>query len=206
MTNRSVTLEDVLAWIAGERTGDEASAIMRAVERDPALAAHARLARAVGEATAAGPLPDVSPEVIRAAQSIFRAPAKPSIIDRATAAIAELLFDSRLAPALVRDRTISGYQLGYRAGATDIDLEIQKPAAGSGGAHRLVGQIVPETQAVADVDLIDASTGRVVHSLRTGSDGHFEVQCAPGRYRLRVELLSTEREPSLLEVQELDVG
>jgi anti-sigma factor RsiW len=199
--SRSVTYQDLLAYAAGELSGEEAARVHKHLRTAPAGAETVRLYQTARHSLATDDSVAPPEAVATRAKSLFdrsRVAAAESLLDRAGAIVASLLFDSRLQPAAVRATTSSNrIQLAYEASAVDIDL-VAEPAAeaGNGAAAttwRLMGQAATEDGCDGTtVALIPAGATQPLMKTQTDEHGAFVFSDVPsGRYQLHLQLEMT---------------
>lgn len=104
----------------------------------------------------------------------------PSATKRRRQPILELLFDSKLTPALagIRSTTSTSRQLLYAAGAYSIDLKIE-PQLDSERVS-VMGQVLNSadpTQMIPTIPVTLVRNNKAISSTETGDFGEFELEC-----------------------------
>ncbi len=123
-----ITYETLIAYAAGELSAAELSAVEAHLAVDPRAEATVRMYRDAKAAAAIPPSAEPPPEVVARAKAIFRpaaaeAPAWWQVVERI---VAELVFDSRLQPALAGFRGHErGFQLSFESAPVSIDLQAE---------------------------------------------------------------------------------
>ncbi|MCG3125649.1 MAG: hypothetical protein CHACPFDD_00474 [Phycisphaerae bacterium] len=190
------TFEELVAYAAGKTTPQDAARIEQQFAKHAADAQTVKCLRAVLAAGRAGALADPPEATLAAARALYAerrvAKASPSVwaelLETARRMIAELVFDSRPQAALAGIRGAGGaYQLAYRCELAEIDVEIEKAAAGA--SWRLMGQISPTGSAQPRcVMLVERGGSIPLTSVDPDEHGVFSLEAAQGAFDLLVIL------------------
>jgi hypothetical protein len=151
---------------------------------DPARVNHLRRVEA---ALAEGVLFDPPADAVRRALNLVQpSPATPSLLDRAAAILARLVFDSFASPAPVGYRSAglaAGRHMTFDSDLGEIDLEI---TPGAPGAFRVLGQAVLTSDAPARAVLTrDDGTSLTPIDLDAG---RFAASITPGTWTLTITM------------------
>jgi hypothetical protein len=197
MTSPRISNEQLLAFAAGELTGDEKRRVAAHVAAHPAAARTVELYRLAQVTTVADDTVAPPAEVVARVRRIYESrpvESKPSWLEKIDAVIASLIYDSRVQPAAVRYADASArFQLSFETEAADLDLQAERlegsalPEAGA--RWRLVGQVsAEETLGVVEVALLTAGGLEPVALTRSDDRSVFTFDVAAGTYDLRLRL------------------
>ena len=200
-------LDDILiAYAAGERTPAAATPVRDHLAACAACAAtvvrYQMVAAMVREGEAFAP----PPALLARAKAIFpRRSSLSELLAPLRRIAAELTFDSRVgfSPALAGFRGgMSGYQLAFVGGGTEVDLQMEPPTM-VGARWHLMGQVsTAGATPTATVSLtLPASIALAVTEAKTDEYGMFAFSVPPGRYDLLVQLAD-----AVVVLPDLDVG
>jgi hypothetical protein len=197
MTGETVTMQDLLAYAAGELTGEAAERVAAFVAERPDAARTVELYRVAKQTTADDDTVAAPAETIARAKAIFSpqpATEKPGWLERLDAVIARLVYDSRVQPAAVR-YVDSGrrIQMSFETDDADVDLELERHgrADSSAPADRwtLTGQVGADPlPAGVEVALLRADHDEPIATARCDERGMFTLEATSGRYELRIRL------------------
>jgi hypothetical protein len=179
------TFDQLASLALGELTGHDAERARSAAAASPAASALLERLETVIAAMRAEDSVQPPAVLARRVRDLLRPdpPARPGWIDRATTRMMDLLFDSRLAPALgLRSGagTMEGFQARFGAGDTEVDLS----AAPADSGLRVLGQVDPPPPAGSPVALL-GDPGQTREG-STDPRGLFSFAAVPGRYVLAI--------------------
>lgn len=187
MTHKPIQLDELLAYAAGDL---DAAAVR---DMDVRLAAdsdaQSTLARIRSLQQIACTDDSVAPpaDVMARARALFaerRQPQTVSLLESVRRVVAELLFDSRLTPALqgVRGAT-KGYQVAYQSELAELEFEIAPFAVSPGSQRTLIGQVTPTGEAAVQAIELRSAEGEI-HAATPDVGGAFTLHIATGFYRI----------------------
>lgn len=193
MASMKPTFEQLVALAAGELSPADAAALNDALAAQPDAAGDLAYLRRVIETMRADRSVSAPAEQIAEAMSIFKAKPAVSVLDWLSdlgRAVATLVFDSRVQPALAgfrRSAATVEFELSFELGETEIDLQIHAPLAEDEGG-RIRGQIhlMPPFEN-CEVALVRAG-GELVGQARPDAEGMFVLEAPCGEYELLVRL------------------
>lgn len=182
----SVEYEQLIAFAAGELSGETARAIERELSVNPAAARTVELFRSVRETLQADDSVAPPADVVSRAQALFK-PGPSSwatCLDALRRVVAELTFDSRPAAALAGLRgACSAHQLSYHSALADVDVQVER---GADELCHVTGQVSPTGSALPqEVALVPRAGGDVVRA-SVEADGVFALNAGVGAYDLVV--------------------
>ncbi len=192
MAKHRIPYERLLAYAAGELSGNEAAEVQAALASDSELAATVERLCTVIPLMRTDDSQDAPPETITAAKALFRAPRgleRPSWLEQLRRIVGALTFDSRPQVALAGLRGRSDtYQLTYESAPADVELEVAVDSTDR--AHRCVrGQVSAHGEVGADaVALTAAGTLKPLALAIPDAHGVFRLVIPPGRFDLFVSL------------------
>jgi anti-sigma factor RsiW len=176
--------ERLLAYAAGELTGAAASEVETLMASDAEAARLVRSYRAVARAARADAATVPAQDLAQRARAIFRAPVRApreSWLDRAGAAIARLVFDSRLQPMMVRDAD-DRVQMAFESDDLEIDLQMRR-RSGTGNGWRLDAQVTGVSEfAGAAAAAVSENAPAPSAVVDMDDRGRFRMELEPGRY------------------------
>lgn len=178
--------EQLLAYAAGELSGEAAAAVERWIRSDADAAATVSRFRAVADAVRTDRSEAPPADSLSAARALFRPVGSASLLDRVRRVIAELVYDSRRQPALVGIRGAEqGYQLSFESEFADVDLQIE-PVAGA-ATRRVMGQITPRGSARAAAVAFSIEGERdAVRTAAADDGGLFSVETTVGSFDVTI--------------------
>jgi anti-sigma factor RsiW len=194
MTSPNVSKQELLAFAAGELTGERAERVEAVLRTDRDARQTVALYRLARERLAEGETEMPPAELVARAKAIFQPQptARPGWLDVVDAIIGRLVYDSRVQPAAVRfTGTSERVQLTYEAEGVDVDLQaerLERDAPGTGERWRLTGQIDVEAEAPIEAALLATGGDAVVEELALDDRGMFSNDIEPGRYELRLRV------------------
>lgn len=207
MTRSNPNFEQLLAYAAGELPPGESTRIeaQLAVSCDTA-ATVARLHTTLAAMRAdRGEAPSAA--AIARARAIFKpaADGKVSWLDRVQQAVAKLVYDSRVEPALAGFRGDNdGFELTFDSEAGGIELQLEPETTGT--QWRIMGQVTANTPPAAEthethtpeiptptIQVALVPPGTRVATVETDADEHgmFSFSATPGTYDLLVRVGGT---------------
>jgi anti-sigma-K factor RskA len=200
MAQPRITTERLLAYAAGDLPADEARAIEAHLAGDPEAARtiatyrHAARQAATDDSTAP-PAATVarSKRIARTLGETDRAPA--DWLTRLQSIVADLVFDSRLEAAAVRDEVASTrVQLGFEANEIEVELQADREGEDTARPWRVLGQIDADQESEtirAEIAITTSGTTDVVETSTTDERGMFSASLPDGRYDVHVRLRGT---------------
>ncbi len=179
MSDERTTQERILAYAAGELSGEEAALVEIWLATDAQAARLLQDYQTISAVVRADRAFAVPEALIARAKAIFQPSVScgPSLIDRLRAVVAELTFDSRAQVALagVRGEAVA-HQLTYQAGDLDIDLQLEPIGEGDNRCWRVLGQVSSEVMpTIVGIELISANSDEAI--ARTTADEHAMFHC-----------------------------
>lgn len=109
---------------------------------------------------------------------------RPSWLDGLQQWVAELLYDSRVTPALVGFRAAQeAVQLSFGVAEIEIDVQLDPPELGAGcwAIHTQVPKTIP---APVEACLLEQADGAVVATVQSDEHGLLRMDAPPGSYEL----------------------
>lgn len=198
MTSNRIKYEQLIEYAAGQLSGDEHAKISAYVKANPTVAQTVAMYRqahlAVGTDESIAP-PE---QLVAKAKSIFTVqPQAPAIswLDQLQQIIAELVFDSRVQPALAGIRGVgTTFQASYEAEQVSVDIEAEpiEESIGESSSQerwRVMGQIdMPESASNVAVAMIPTESTAAIAAKQTVTDEHgmFTVEVDAGNYDLLI--------------------
>jgi len=201
--SNGLTDEKLIAFAAGELDELEAVRVRQHLSSDAVARETVNLFLALRRTLAADDSVAPPDSVIARAKAIFKpqsaaqsglATSLASWLEAVDRAVASLLFDSRVQPALGFRGTSQAVRLAFDSGEAEVDLELSGPDDGvNDGLRRVTGQISVDPSAGAvsgpyPVALVEPGTTRAVAETRSDEHGVFALRVAPGRYDLCVQV------------------
>lgn len=204
MTYPKITFERLADFFSDNLNEAEAAEVRQQLDQaDPGDPLHARL-RSVIDDLRNDDQVEAPPGLVERAIGLMnsrREAARSSWLARMSAAVAELVFDSRAQVTLAGFRGGSASaQLSFETADATIDLRLSRHE--SGPLWRIQGQLAPcLTDRPATVQLLESYTLHE-HARTTSADGgRFELDAAPGAYDLVIE-----RSDQSIVIDELRIG
>lgn len=186
-----VSDEQIIALAAGELQGSEAQTVHEAIQRHPELARRVERLRTIIATLRTDDSVAPPPEVVQKARDIFAATraGRPGWAEQLRRVVAELVFDSRVRPALAGFRGLAeSFQLAYAVGATEVDLRCEPLPGSARERWTVTGQVVSQTSLPTHVTLKRCGTEEVCAAVQTDEHGVFLVEAPTGCYDLVLEL------------------
>lgn len=208
MSNTSFTIQDLVALASNELPSEQHSAIEAWAAGQPEMAKALNQLRNVIDSMRRDDSEDMSSEAIQKAFDIFtitetvtEATTKsPTLIEqllaKAGSVIAEMVFDSRVAPAMAgfRRSASRNYQLAYECEAGRIDMQITPVSDMGKKTCRIRGQVTCEgdtgMSGATVIKLHNTETDEVLGDVSPDEHGQFRMDTLPGVYNLVVEINS----------------
>jgi anti-sigma factor RsiW len=196
MTRPTITDEQLIAFAAGELTGQEAARVESRLATDAEAARLVALYRRVRERMNEDDAPEPPAETLARAKALFaRRPTEsgPGWLERLQSVIATLVYDSRLQPAAVRyDAADDRLQLTYETEEASIDLQAQRqePAGTQEVSKRwrLIGQVSSDSELEEGLEaaLLPAGGAAPIAVVEADERLIFTLDVESGLYDLRV--------------------
>ncbi len=190
------TYDRLVAFAAGELSGTAAAEVEAIAARDPEAAAVIRRFRLAVETGRRDDSVAPPADVLSRARALFAsrpAPARAGLLDALRRIIAELVYDSRLQPALAGVRGVGrSRQLSFESELADIDVEIEPLTGESPERLRVSGQIARRGGAPAagaaplGISLAAPGSLEALSSATADPRGMFSMNAIPGRYDLLI--------------------
>ena len=189
-----VTYPDLIAYASGDLTQPEASRVSAALAADPEAAATVARYRMTRTAAATDDGVTPPPASVARAKAAFRdhlatAPGA-SWIDRVGAAMAELIFDSRLQPLAVRAAgTAERIHLAFQADAAQVDLQATPRSDAPGTSSRrwqVMGQVNGDDAIGITVAVTAAGGTEPIARTETDARAAFELAVPSGAFDLHL--------------------
>jgi anti-sigma factor RsiW len=201
--SNGLTDEKLIAFAAGELDELEAARVRQHLGSDTVARETVNLFLALRRTLATDDSVVPPDSVIARAKAIFKpqsvgqsglATSLASWLEAVDRAVASLLFDSRVQPALGFRGASQAVRLAFDSGEAEVDLELSGPDdSANDGLCRVTGQISVDPSADAargphPVALVEPGTTRAVAETRSDEHGVFSLRVAPGRYDLCVQV------------------
>lgn len=190
MMRSKPTYEQLVAYAAGDLSADQAQEVCAYLMTDAAASSTFERVRAIVQAMRTDQSVSASADSIAAAKSIFRPlPAVEPWWKRLSEAVAEVVFDSRMQPALAGFRSSggSGFQIALESEAASVDLQFE-PQDESRSSWRIMGQVVPADGPSAEIAVLVASECDPVSETFADDSGVFTMTLDRGEYDLCVRV------------------
>jgi hypothetical protein len=197
MAQQRITTDRLLAYAAGDLSPEEALVVEAHLARDPEAARTVAYYRLSAHHTATDDSVTPPPAPINRAKGIARTLAttgRPAVdwLTRVQAFVADVIFDSRVQPAAVRDEVAgTRVQLGFAANGVEIELQADRDTSLGALPWRVLGQIDAEEESEttgAEVVITVSGTTDVVDTTTADDRGMFSVSLTDGRYDVHVRL------------------
>lgn len=194
MTPNEVPFELIVDYVDGRLSEIARGEVEAAVESDEQIANTVRhvqeLRRSLGNAEAVSPSTSSVARTIELYADRHRAASAASWIELARRTIAELVFDSRKAPALAGYRGRStDIQLAFEHERGRLDLRVTSPDEPAHDRWQIRGQIRWRQPAgLSEVCLVHSGTAEVLASTFTDKFGGFQMESAAGAFDCLVEV------------------
>lgn len=195
MSDARMSHQQLIAYAAGELSGAEAAEVERHLSRSPAAARTVAAYRQASAALSAEDGQDPPPETVRRAKAVFDPQALPAgppgLVDRIAQAVARLVYDSRLQPAVAGLRgSATSFQLTYELLGARLELEAEiADDSAEEPQWRMVGQITaPAAPPRCTAALRAAGEARLVQTADVDEHGVFVLRAGPGTYDLHLEM------------------
>lgn len=190
MMRSKPTYEQLVTYAAGELSHGEAELVRSFLKTDAAAANEFERLLAIVQTMRSDDSVSAPPESIAAAKSAFRPqPALAPWWKRLVEVVAEVVFDSRMQPALAGFRSVggSGFQIGLESEAASVDLQFE-PQDETRATWRIIGQVVPAEGPNAEIAVLVAAGEDRVGEVSADDSGIFTMIVDRGEYDLCVRV------------------
>lgn len=178
MNHNKLPYEALIAYAAGDLSGEQAAWIERLLERSGEARKIVERYRQVSETFRSDRSGTPPARVIERAKRFFQSPgpgsATPKWFEVLQSLIATLSFDSRAEPALAGTRSADSdrVQLGFTCELGEIDLMLTR----DDGATRVTGEVMTDVDGPFDIAVFSQGDPAPVREQKTDGDGIFQFE------------------------------
>ena len=190
MMHSKPTYEQLVAYAAGEMGPAEAELVRAYLLTNQSVAGEFAAIESIIKTMRTDCSVSAPADSIAAAKAIFRPqPAGTPWWQRLAQAAAELVFDSRMQPALAGFRSSggSGFQLAFESDAGSVDLQFD-PQDETREHWRIMGQVSPADGPNAEVAVLVTAGNERVGEASADDSGVFSLDIDRGEYDLCVRV------------------
>lgn len=190
MMHAKPTYEQIVAYASGELKSDDAETVRQYLLKNDSAANEYASIQAIISAMRADRSVSAPADSIAAAKSIFRPqPAVTPWWKRLAEIAAEVVFDSRMQPALAGYRSSpgSGFQIAVESDAGGVDLQFE-PQDETREHWRIMGQVSPADGPNAEVAILMTAGDASVQEASADDSGFFSLTIDRGDYDLCIRV------------------
>ena len=184
------TYEQLVAYASGDLSAEEAQTVRAFLAADATAASAFERIRDIVQVLRSDHSASAPADSVAAAKSIFRPqPAVEPWWKRLAEIVAEVVFDSRMQPALAGFRSSggSGFQIALESDAASVDLQFE-PRDETRESWRIMGQVVPADGPNAEIAVLVAAGSDRVGEASADDSGVFTMIVDRGEYDLCVRI------------------
>ncbi len=187
------TTEELVAYVLGALGPQDSSRVEARLDASAEMRRLLDKVRGIVAALSHDESVEPAAELVDRVVALFResrAAPRPSALAGLRRAVAALVFDSRLQPALAGFRGTAGARhLSWTSELGGVDLELSPPRPGTDPGWRILGQLAGnDRRGGAEVSLVRRATGGEVAAGRCDERGTFRLLAGPGDYDVLIGL------------------